>query len=390
MIMMHLIFICRGNPLTSTGGTEIFVGNLAIELAKRGILVDVLNEVERIKIDSFANNEQVKFHNLHIINIPYLRTLAFRRKCTKECVKLLQESKIDAIIAFGAGTFQGYVFDRIKKLKGKTLLVYYAMDSMMMEFQRSKKSSEVTKLSARFKRWIWYSALIKSDKECCINSELIFASSKDTANHLIADYGVPITKINLLYEGIPEDFAVGYDAIDPRIPTFLHVAGGPRKGTDFFLKAIKLLKDKYGLTAKVVILRASRSNIEQAETLGVEVDAYRYVKMPELKRQYASCTAFVSPSLSEGFCLPIIEAAMFEKPSVVTNIGSLPELVRNGENGFVIPVADVGTLAHRLHQIAINAELRRKMGKNARKCSENFTISRTATNLLKLIEEMQH
>jgi glycosyltransferase involved in cell wall biosynthesis len=203
----------------------------------------------------------------------------------------------------------------------------------------------------------------------------------------VADYGVPSAKIKLLYEGIPDNFAVGQDIFDPEIPTFLHVAGGPRKGTDYFLKALKLLEHNYGVKNKAVIIRASQSNIRQAKALGVEVDAYRYVSGFELKRQYASCTALVSPSLSEGFCLPVVEAAKFGKPAVVTNVGSLPELVTNGENGFVIPVADVNMLADRLHQIAINKDLRSKLGKNARRRSEHFTLSKTATYLLKTIKD---
>jgi glycosyltransferase involved in cell wall biosynthesis len=290
------------------------------------------------------------------------------------------------VLALGAGTFPGYIFDRIR-CQNNSLLIYYAMDSMIMEYKRHKASDEANDLRQRLKWWIYYTVFVKSDKTSCLNSDVIFASSKDTINHLITDYGISPTKIKLLYEGVPDDFAAGPNIIDPDVPTFLHIAGTPRKGTDYFLKALKLLQHKYGMKAKAVITRASQFNIKQAETLGVEVDAYRYVDTLELKRQYASCTAFVSPSLSEGFCLPIIEAAMFEKPSVVTDVGSLPELVTNGENGFVIPVADVNSLADMLYRIAIDTELRKKMGKNARKRAENFTVTNTASNLLTLIEE---
>ncbi len=73
---------------------------------------------------------------------------------------------------------------------------------------------------------------------------------------------------------------------------------------------------------------------------------------------------------------------MFEKPAVETDIGSLPELVANGENVFVIHVADVNALADKLHRITINAELRRKMDENARKHSKDFAISKMVTNIL--------
>lgn len=367
-------------------GTEIYVGNLAVELAEHGHGVHIIYGG---KEHPHPKAKNIIAHPFQPINIPYVRALDFRRKCPDLCARVLNECDIDIVIASGAGTFASYIFNKIKKLKSKPLLIYYAMDSMIMEYERSKASNEAKGLPASFKRWVWYTALIKSDKASCLKSDLIFASSKDTMNHLIADYSILPNKIKLLYEGVPNDFADGLGIIDPDIPTFLHIGGGPRKGTDFFLKAVKLLEDKYGLRAKAVIIRASQPNIKLAEALGVEVKAYKLVSKLELKRQYGLCTAFVSPSLSEGFCLPVVEAAMFGKPSVVTDIGSLPELVTNGENGFVIPVADANALADRLHRIAINIELRRKMGENARKRAENFTITSTASSLLTLVKEFK-
>lgn len=386
---MKIIIISRGDPFTTFAGTEILAGNISIELAKQGHEVDLIYG-GRATGNFVSEPTNLNLHVLNIVTTPYLSAFDFRRKCAKRCVQLLVESDYDAVVALGAGTFPGYIFGKVKGKSGRSLLIYYAMDTMIMEYERSKASNEAKGLFASFQMGVWYTVLIRSDKTSCLNSDLILTSSKDTMKHLIADYGILPTKIKLLYEGVPDDFAVGYDVIDPSTPTFLHVAGGPRKGTAFFLKAMRLLKGKYGLNAKAVIIRASQSNIKQAETLGVECDAYRYVNTPELKRQYASCTAFVSPSLSEGFCLPIIEAAMFEKPSVVTNVGSLPELVINGETGFVVPVADVTTLTDRLYQIIINTEMRQKMGKNARKRAENFTVTNTASNFLTLIKEFKH
>jgi glycosyltransferase involved in cell wall biosynthesis len=383
---LKILLVCWGDPFIAYVGTEIYVRNLAIELAQQGHDVHIIYGG---KEHSGSKARNLTTHPFQPINIPYVRALDFRRKCADLCTRVINKCDVDTVIVSGAGTFASYIFNKIKKLASKPLLIYYAMDSMVMEYERSKASNEAKGLLTSFKRLIRYNALIKSDKASCLNSDLILASSRDTMNHLIADYGISPTKINILYEGVPDDFADGIDISDPNIPTFLHIAGGPRKGTDFFLEAIKLLEDKYSLRAKAVIIRASQSNIKQAEDLGIETKAYKYVSPLKLKRQYASCTAFVSPSLSEGFCLPVVEAAMFGKPSVVTNIGSLPELVTNGENGLVIPVADVNLLAGSLHRIAINTELRRKMGENARNRAENFTISSTASNLLTLAEEFK-
>ena len=72
----------------------------------------------------------------------------------------------------------------------------------------------------------------------------------------------------------------------------------------------------------------------------------------ETREIYASCTALIVPSVSEGFCLPVIEAAMFSKPAIVSNAGSLPELVDEGVDGYVVPVANVSLLADRIYILA--------------------------------------
>jgi glycosyltransferase involved in cell wall biosynthesis len=378
---MKFLLICRGDPFTTPAGTEIFVGNLSVTLANQGHEVYLISEVRSNVGYMYSKSENLKMHGLQLIGIPYIRALDFRRKCSNYCAKLMSEFDVDAIIAFGAGTFAGYIFDRIK-MPSRPLLIYYAMDSMIMEYERSKASIEAKGMLTSFKRWIWYISLIKSDKASCLNSDLILASSKDAANHLITDYDNLPTKIKVLYAGVPDDFADGIDIIDPNVPTFFHIAGGSRKGTDFFLKAMKLLKDKYALRAKAVIVRASSFHVKQAEALRVETKAYEYLSNVELKPLYASCTALISSSLSEGFCLPVIEAAMFGKPAIVSNVGSLPELVVDRENGFVVPAASAEALAEKMYLLGSDGELRRKMGEEAKKVSKKFRISKAAEKLV--------
>jgi len=383
---LRFLLICRGDPFTAQAGTEIYIGNLAVELAIHGHDVHILYGGKIRKGDRYPPTKHLITHPFHPINIPYIRALDFRRKSANLSITLINKLDIDAVIAFGAGTFPSYIFNRIKKLKRRPLLVYYAMDSMKMEYMRSKMSSESKNLMMRFKMRVWYSNLIRSDKKSCISSDMVLASSNDTTSHLIADYSVPRNKVKLLYEGIPDDFTNGIETVDPDTPTFLHIAGGVRKGTNYFLEAMKLLEEKYGLRAKAVITRATPTQINQVKRLGIDAEVYRYLPTLELKRLYASSTAFVSPSLSEGFCLPVVEAATFGKPAIVSNTGSLPELVVDGENGFVVPVADVAALAEGMYQIAVNEQLRKRKGERAKQLSQRFKISNTVKTLIELLD----
>lgn len=379
---MKILLACWGDPFIACTGTEVYVGNLAVGLAEQGHDVHL---VYGGKEHPHPKAKNLTIHLFQPINIPYIRALDFRQKCADLCAELLNERDIDTVIASGAGTFASYCFNKIKKLNRRPLLVYYAMDSMKMEYARSKLSTNSKDLITRFKMWVWYSNLIRSDKESCVGSDLILASSNDTANHLVADYSVPTSKVKILYEGIPDDFANEIKTIDPNTPTFLHIAGGIRKGTNYFLEAMKLLEEKYGLKAKAVITRATAAEKDLAKRLGINAELYHYVPILDLKRLYASSTALVSPSLSEGFCLPVVEAGVFGKPAIVSNQGSLPELVVDGENGFIVPVADTNTLAERMHHIAVNKQLRSHMNLKARELSQRFRISNVANALAALL-----
>jgi len=370
------------------GGTEILAGNLSLELANQGHDVHLVYAGKKLD-EKFSRHANQHLHMLKLIEIPYFRALDFQYKCMKLCIDLIDTYCVDVMIVFGAGSFPGYLFNKIKRINTSwPLLVFYAMDSMKMEYLRSKISEQ--NIFQAFKKWLWYKSLIRSDISSCKNSDLILASSKDTLNHLILDYNISPLKIRLLYEGIPDLFGNNIPVLDPEVPTFLHIGGGTRKGTEYFLKSLKLLNDNFNIKCKAVIIRATKENINQANNLGITVEAYMHVSVAELKHHYASCTAFISPSLSEGFCLPIIEAAMFSKPLVVTDVGSLPELVTNGENGFIVPVGDVDMLADKLYQLAVNKKLRNKLGKKARERAEKFTISIMASNLLFAINTLVH
>ena len=382
--------MCRGNPLTTPAGTEIFVGNLAKELTRQGHSVDlVYGEDEVREIEGRSRVDGLTIHSVKTSGVPYIRALDFRRKSSSLVCSLISESDIDAAVVFGAGTFGGYIFSRIRKLENRPLLLYYAMDSMVMEYKRSKSSIESGALMGKLSSYIWYSILERCDRQSCTESDAVLASSNDAANHFVADYGVPDYRIKTLYAGVPDYFAREIVTTDPDVPTFLHVASGARKGTGSLVDALRLLERKYGLRAKAVIVRPSKSQIEELEESGIDAEIHGPIPQSELKLRYASCTAFVSPSLSEGFCLPLVEAAMFGKPAIVTDVGSQPEIVIDGESGFVVPPFNTDSLADKMYQVAVNKDLRMKMGERARGRSSDFAISETVMSLLDWINKQK-
>ena len=87
-------------------------------------------------------------------------------------------------------------------------------------------------------------------------------------------------------------------------------------------------------------------------------------RVPELLN---AMDAFVLPSISEGMSNTILEAMACGVPTVVTHTGGNPELIEEGQSGYLFPPRDVGTLSTLLARLAEDASLREEIGASARR-----------------------
>lgn len=87
----------------------------------------------------------------------------------------------------------------------------------------------------------------------------------------------------------------------------------------------------------------------------------------------------------EIFGWTISEAMACCKPVIATRVGGIPELVRDGETGFLVPRSDVDAIAARITTLLGDDDLRRKMGIAARQTAEEkFNLKKNVAELLGL------
>ena len=129
------------------------------------------------------------------------------------------------------------------------------------------------------------------------------------------------------------------------------------------------------------------SQLQQAAA-GKKVIFFLEADDAELRRQYAGASVVLQPSVpadrsdkdkSELLGLVTLEGMACGKPVIIARTASLPELVVDGETGFVVPPHDLAALRDRIDQLVGNPGLSRSMGEAARRhVAGNFTWQKTA------------
>ena len=109
----------------------------------------------------------------------------------------------------------------------------------------------------------------------------------------------------------------------------------------------------------------------------------------DMREIYAALDLFVQSSRTEGMPNTILEAMAMGRPVVATAVGGVPEMIRDGQDGLLFPVGDAETLAARLKALLEDAELRRRLGEQARRrVEERFSFAARLRRLEDLYEEM--
>ena len=87
--------------------------------------------------------------------------------------------------------------------------------------------------------------------------------------------------------------------------------------------------------------------------------------------------------------MAILEGMSHGIPVIASTVGSIPEVITDGENGFLVEPGDVAALADRMKQLADDAKLRRRMGAAARKRVEKeFSIDAMTDRIIGIYREI--
>ena len=112
------------------------------------------------------------------------------------------------------------------------------------------------------------------------------------------------------------------------------------------------------------------------------------IQKDEVWQEYGKSDVFVLDSFAEGFAQVGIEAMMSGLPIICSENSGVNDIVKDGENGFVIPWGDKYMLKEKLQWFVDNPDKIKNMGEKAEKVASNYTWDNYSVNVVNAIREM--
>jgi glycosyltransferase involved in cell wall biosynthesis len=208
----------------------------------------------------------------------------------------------------------------------------------------------------------------------------VIAISESAKSDAVRLLGLDPDKIAVIYPGIDGRFFTAQAV--PREKPYVLSAGTiePRKNVDTLLDAWETLPADLRAAYDLVIAGPQGWNAERTVARidsGIKgVRRAGYVPERDLPALFAGATAFVYPSLYEGFGFPPAQAMAAGVPVITSRVSSLPEVV--GDAGVLIEPRDPTALRDALERMLTSETLRKELGKKGKERARRFSWKNSA------------
>jgi glycosyltransferase involved in cell wall biosynthesis len=327
-------------------------------------------------------------------------------------VRAVRRQRPEAVIFFNIG-WPFTIGPAILRLRRQSLVLYRTAyhPPLWRELQRqhegsngqgqaSKGTNLVHTDSKRSLGW-WRRRMVV--KTANLSHQLVAFSHCEKAQ-LMRDGGISEPRITVIYSGAdvtqpPPDQVAGFRTRHGLVGKCLvgHVGRlGRYKGTDTLIQLLPALRAETG--RDVVLLLVGRNlepdflgSLIQQSGVEEQVKFLGAVSEEELRLAYAASDLFALPSRYESFGLVFLEAWAQGVPVIGCATGGVPELIRHGENGYLLDHAgQVDKLRDYLIRLISNEDLRKQMGqKGQARVQAEFTWPQCARRFKELIQHLQ-
>lgn len=224
------------------------------------------------------------------------------------------------------------------------------------------------------------------------NATQLIAVSQYTKDDVVRTYGRAARDITVVHHGVQPVRAITRAKQESELPKrYILFVGAlqPRKNIGGLVAAFenvhKLEKDLYlvivgggGWKSESILQCIEHSPSQRS------IRVLRRVPREDLAALYAHAEAFVLPSLSEGFGMPVLEAMAAGTPVITSKTSSLPEVA--GDAALLVNPSDTSAIAHAVLRVLREPSLRQELVAKGRARAATFTWDRTAEQTATVIE----
>ncbi|MBD3244477.1 MAG: glycosyltransferase [Candidatus Moranbacteria bacterium] len=234
-------------------------------------------------------------------------------------------------------------------------------------------------------------------------ADKIISVSRFTKKEILDIYKfIPSSKVKVIYNGIDEKNFKPKNRFDKekiislknkfslKKKFILNVSSlQPRKNLPALIKAFRDFITKYGDEETILAIGGRKAHnydyridyFFRDPTLKKRVKFLGYIKDEELPILYSMASLYVSPSIYEGFNLPLVEVMKSAVPIIASNLSCHKEILEDA--GVLIDPFDSEKFSEKIHQMLSDDKLRKKLVKKGLERVEKFNWQKCAKNTLK-------
>jgi glycosyltransferase involved in cell wall biosynthesis len=354
--------------------------SLAEQLHKRGILHKLIAGYFNTKRNAkgFAIDHRKVVRNLipivigHIPNrVPLLKPLDGRAQClAHELYDLWAASKIEPCDIFVG--LSGFSLTSMRKAKAMGARTVVERGSSHMLFQKEILEEEYRRFGIH---------------NTCIYPKVL---EKELREYEEADYiSIPsnFVKNTFLEKGVPEKkliripYGVSLEHFRPiakqdNVFRVMHIGGSLRKGTHYLLQAMAELKLPNAELMLIGHPEAPVRDLLNHYGGNINIEQYTGISHWKLQQYYSQSSVYVLPSIEEGLAMVQAEAMACGIPVICSAHTGGEDIIRDGIDGFVVPIRDVRSLKERIVYLYEHESIRLRMGRQASDRVQAFTWDR--------------
>lgn len=382
------ITIAAGSFWPEIGGPSSYIKTITPRLIDAGFDVDL---IARSKKKNYPEDSEIGWMIHRIKNLPGKPLNYFRY-----FLKLLKVAKSSDLIYAQGSVSSGYPAFWANKFLKKKFVVKITGDYAWEQY--SLKNELIDVLGFQNKKISGRPNLLRKIQEKVLTAtDTVIVPSRFLAK-VVKYWGVKPEKIKVIYNGtnfkplkIEKEKARREIGISGNI---ILSAGRlvPWKGFRMLIKMMPEFLSEDQFSRLVIIGNGPEmENLELMKSnLGLNGKVHLVGKksQEELKTYLAAADLFVLNTAYEGFSHQILEAMASGVPVITTNVGGNPEVIKQGENGFMVKYNDELNLIEAIKGLFNHRNIREKFIKEGKKTARKFTVQKMTDETVETLNSL--